>query len=471
MNAIPITPETPNGNRPHPKQRAFLYLADVLEVFYGGAAAGGKSSALLMAAAQFVDVPGYSALLLRSSFPDLMQPDALIPRSKEWWIGKAKWSPQEKRWTFPSGATITFGYLERDDDVMQYRGAAYQFIGIDELTEHTEFRYRYLFSRIRKPKDGPLSKVPLRMRSASNPGGKGHAFVKQRFIDLRTREPGAVFVPASLADNPTMDAVGYVKSLSKLDPITRAQLLAGDWNAFEGSRFRKEWFYGKAGDRGWWLRHDRNGNVFYCFTGGPKEGIPASLAWTFIICDPAARAEEIHDNTAIGVFAVMPHGEVLVLEMVREHLDIEAIVPRIAQMCAEHNPEFVGIENTGFSISLLREAQRNPGIPAVKPLEPEGKSKLVRATPAIIFCSNGQLFVPVRGPMYPFVEDYVSELTTFTGNEDEDGLVDAVDVTAYAIQTIQRHGLSMPSIITPEQAQHEANSAGSGGIFMSGGGN
>ena len=468
MNAIPITEETPNGNRPHPKQRAFLYLADVLEVFYGGAAAGGKSSALLMAAAQYVDVPGYSALLLRSSFPDLMQPDALIPRSKDWWLGKGpKWSPQEKRWTFPSGATITFGYLERDDDVMQYRGAAYQFIGIDELTEHTEYRYRYLFSRIRKPKVGPLSQVPLRMRSASNPGGKGHVFVKQRFIDARTREPGAVFIPASLADNPTMDAVGYVKSLSKLDPITRAQLLAGDWDAFEGSRFRKEWFYGKDGGRGWWLHHDQSGNAFYCWTGGPKGGIPVAMAWTFIICDPAARAEERNDNTAIGAFAVMPHGEVLVLEMVREHLDIEAIVPRIAGMCHEHQPQYVGIESTSFQIAILREAQRHPGIPAVKPLEPEGKSKLVRATPAIIQASEGRIFVPVRGPMYPWVEDYIAELCTFTGIEDEDGLVDAVDVTAYGILSLQRQGLAVPTAFSPEQTQQAAPTHG--GIFMSNG--
>src|ERR1051325_5295008 len=59
VNAIPVTDQTPNGNRPHPKQRVFLYLSDVFEVLYGGAAGGGKTSAALMAAAQYVDVPGY----------------------------------------------------------------------------------------------------------------------------------------------------------------------------------------------------------------------------------------------------------------------------------------------------------------------------------------------------------------------------------------------------------------------------
>jgi phage terminase large subunit-like protein len=339
-------------------------------------------------------------------------------------------------------------------------------IGIDEATQHTEFRYRYMFSRLRKPQAGPLSKVPLRMRATANPGGRGHVWVRQRFIDNRTREKNAVFVPAKLADNPTLNAVEYVRSLSMLDPITRAQLLAGDWDAFAGGKFQPDWFYGKDGGRGWWLRIDRSGNRFYEWTGGPKGGIPVGMAWTFIICDPAARAEDRHDNTAIGAFAVMPHGEVLVLEMVREHLDIERIVPRIAELCAMHEPLWVGIESTSFQIAILREAQRHPGIPAVKPLEPEGKSKLVRATAAIIMASQERIFVPVRGPLYPWVEDYISELALFTGVEEEDGLVDAVDVTAYAIQSLQRGGLSMPSIITPEQAQSELDTARGGGIFM-----
>src|SRR5689334_8462761 len=53
------------------KQRQFLLMSDVREVFYGGAAGGGKSYATLIAATQFVDVPGYAALLLRENFGDL----------------------------------------------------------------------------------------------------------------------------------------------------------------------------------------------------------------------------------------------------------------------------------------------------------------------------------------------------------------------------------------------------------------
>ena len=56
--------------QPTETQAAFLLL-DCGEALYGGAAGGGKSVALLMAALQYVDVPGYNALLLRRTFAAL----------------------------------------------------------------------------------------------------------------------------------------------------------------------------------------------------------------------------------------------------------------------------------------------------------------------------------------------------------------------------------------------------------------
>ena len=54
-----------------------------LEALFGGAAGGGKSSALLMSALQYVDVPGYSAILFRKTFADLSLPGALMDRANE----------------------------------------------------------------------------------------------------------------------------------------------------------------------------------------------------------------------------------------------------------------------------------------------------------------------------------------------------------------------------------------------------
>jgi predicted phage terminase large subunit-like protein len=224
---------------PTEKQWPFLLLPH-LEALYGGAAGGGKSDALLMAALQYVDLPGYAAILFRRSYADLSLPGALMDRAGEWLGGTtARWSGPEKRWTFPSGATLTFGYLETEDDRYRYQSAEFQSIGFDELTQFSESQYRYLFSRLRRLEG---SVVPLRMRAASNPGGRGHDWVKRRFLD-EGRQAGRVFIPATLADNPHLDREEYERSLAELDPITRQQLLHGDWSARQGGTLlRREHF-------------------------------------------------------------------------------------------------------------------------------------------------------------------------------------------------------------------------------------
>lgn len=237
---------------PTARQKVFLAL-DCLEAFYGGAAGGGKTDALLMAALQYVHVPGYTALILMKTYSDLSKPKALMDRAREWLQGTgAEWSDKLKRWTFPSGATLDFGYLQTDADKYNYRTAEYQFIAFDELTRFAKQTYTYMFSRLRKIEG---ANVPIRMRSASNPaqpGEPGMLWVEERFIpddfdpaeeatraprvqiktgeDEETGEPiNRRFVFARLEDNPHLDAAEYEKSLAELDAVSRAQLRRGDW--------------------------------------------------------------------------------------------------------------------------------------------------------------------------------------------------------------------------------------------------
>lgn len=230
--AVPRMPEGFCLEVPHPTQQVFLLL-DGLEAFYGGAAGGGKSSALLMSALQYVDVPGYSALLLRRSYTDLSQPGALMDRAWSWFGGSAARPVQGgRKWVFPSGARIVFGYVRHHDEVRQYQSAEYQFIGIDELTEWEERTYDFLFSRLRR-RSGDLGGVPLRMRSASNPGGPGHEWVRRKLVDGSTRREGAVFVPAKMSDNLSLDQEAYSRSLERLGSVDRRRLESGDWSAVE----------------------------------------------------------------------------------------------------------------------------------------------------------------------------------------------------------------------------------------------
>lgn len=218
-------------HRPEPRQSAFL-LASLMkrEVLFGGAAGGGKSDAMLMAALQYVDVPGYSAIVFRRTFTDLALPGAIMSRSHEWLANtEARWNEQKKIWTFPSGATIAFGYLDKPRDEYRYQGAEFQTVCFDELTQFDLAPYLYLFSRLRRLRESP---VPIRMLSASNPGGIGHHWVAERF--MKAPGPDRVFIPSRLSDNPHLDAESYEQSLLNLPDLLRRQLLDGDWAAVEG---------------------------------------------------------------------------------------------------------------------------------------------------------------------------------------------------------------------------------------------
>ncbi len=203
---------------------------------FGGAAGGGKSESLLQGAAQYVEVPNYAALLLRRAYTDLTLPGALMDRAEQWWgASEARWADRDKTWTFPSGSTITFGYMEKERDKYRYKSSEFQYIAFDELTQFSESQYRYMFSRLRRLKG---SRIPIRMRSGTNPGDVGHEWVRARFID-----GDKTFIPALLDDNPYLDREEYEASLMELDPITRAQLLSGDWTVRpSGGIFKREWF-------------------------------------------------------------------------------------------------------------------------------------------------------------------------------------------------------------------------------------
>ena len=131
---------------------------------------------------------------------------------------------------------------------MSGQSAQYADIEFDELTHFSNFQYEYLKSRIRS-----AAGVPVAVRSASNPGNIGHAWVKDRFVTITT--PGKVyvdpvtgkdrvFIPARVYDNPILmkNDPGYVERLKSLPEHERRALLDGDWDVFKGQYFY-EWRY------------------------------------------------------------------------------------------------------------------------------------------------------------------------------------------------------------------------------------
>lgn len=396
-------------------QKVFL-RSNATEALFGGAAGGGKSSALLMSALQYVDVPGYTAILFRRTYADLALPGALMDRFMDWIkdYEEVRWNANTYTATFPSGARITFGYLNNVQDRLRYKSAEFQFVGMDEVTEIREDDYKYMFSRIRRPLSGPASKVPLRMRSASNPAPN---WVRQRFI-VEGKSKGRVFVKSLLADNPGIDHTGYRKMLQQLSETERLQLEEGEW-----------W---TTGDGDVFSRED--------FTIIEPNEMPTFLSpkavrfWDMASTKYDPEKAPDPDWTA-GVLMVYENGIAYIIDVVRcreESPEVEALVAKTAaedgigvEIRAEQEPG-------GAGKSLVNMYSRNvvPGYD-FDAVTATG-NKATRAKPLASANRNGNLKL-VRGE---WNTDFIDELCAF--KKDGKGVAhdDQVDAAAHAFAQV-----------------------------------
>ena len=248
--------------KPNPGPQTDFLASSEREVLYGGSAGGGKSYAMLADPLRYMGHPQFSGLLLRHTTEELRE---LIFKSQELypkiWPG-IKWSERKMQWTAPSGARLWMSYLDRDDDVLRYQGLAFSWIGFDELTQwSTPYAWNYMRSRLRST----APDLPIYMRATTNPGGRGHHWVKKTFIDpapynrafdATDTDTGDVlrypaghekagrslfkrrFIPARLSDNPYLAESGdYEAMLLSMPEQQRRQLLEGDWDIKEGAAF------------------------------------------------------------------------------------------------------------------------------------------------------------------------------------------------------------------------------------------
>ena len=225
-----------------PKQQKFL-SADADEVLFGGAAGGGKSYGQVIDAFIYaMKHPGSKQIIFRRTFPELDKSIirtvlALYPRSL------FKYNSTNHTGKFENGSILDFGYCDSANDVFKYQSAEFDVIRFDELTHFPEEIYTYLISRLRGANDFPKS-----VKSSTNPGGIGHTWVKERFIDMgapdevhRFDTGTRIFIPSKVQDNCFLMAKDkdYIKRLENLDEKNKKALLYGDWDIFDGLYFEE----------------------------------------------------------------------------------------------------------------------------------------------------------------------------------------------------------------------------------------
>jgi hypothetical protein len=198
-----------------------------------GPMAMGKTTALIMSALRFVDDPRYNAMIFRRRFSDLKMPGGIVDNAKRIIGGDAAWSEKHKRFTFPSGARLSFGYAETERDLTRYLGDEFQYIGIDRVNElHTKKdavgeipeAVLHLICRLREAQP---RRIPLRLAMTISDVDESVEWLRCR--RFRTEFAGKQHhVKAPWLSNPHVDHDGLMRQLESLDPVTR-DCLMGEW--------------------------------------------------------------------------------------------------------------------------------------------------------------------------------------------------------------------------------------------------
>jgi hypothetical protein len=236
---------------PQPGPQTRFVAAPAFEVVYGGARGGGKTDAALGDFALHARKWGRGAqgLMVRRTRAAL---EPTIGRAREIYARDgAKWVQSRSCFEWPTGARLAMRHLSNDHDAALYQGHGYSRLYVEELTQFIRpDPVDKLKATLRSARGAPCA-----FRATCNPGGAGHAWVKQRYIDpgdapvveiirnplggedLRTTR---LFIPAKVKDNPALIAQdpAYAARLAKSgsELLVRAWL-DGDWSVVMGAFF------------------------------------------------------------------------------------------------------------------------------------------------------------------------------------------------------------------------------------------
>jgi len=342
-----------NEWKPNPKQARFLALPETIkEGLYAGGAGSGKSDVLLIypLARKWHENARFKQVFMRRTFPELR--NEIVPRSRELYKHYgANFNRSEMLWTFPrmdqfgtgvggslnGGALIYLGHCEDENDVHKYDSMEINLFTPDEITSFTESIYLYIgFTRVRT--SDPT--LPAIIRAAGMPGGIGHTFVKNRFIEPYRKNKldpynhgntviigrggnKRIYIHSTLTDNPHIGK-GYSQSLDALNDAEKKAKKFGDWDAYLGLVFEE--FRDKPYE-------DEPDNA--CHVIAPFD-IPSY--WPrFIVGDWGYRA-----MTYISYWAVSPLGRLyLYREQAFKKTKIEEWAPFVKYFVDRENPKIV----------------------------------------------------------------------------------------------------------------------------------
>lgn len=205
--------------------------------------AGGKSFLLRWAALLYLvflykkyGIRNIPIGLFSEDYPTLKDRQiARIKREFPPWMGQLRESKDEGHAFFLceelGGGRILLRNL---DDPSKYMSSEFAGIFVEELTRNVEQTFEDLRNRLRYP-----GIEEVKFMGATNPGGIGHGWVRNRFVDKTTHDPEQdrfFYIHANAYDNKHISPT-YLKQLEALPENKKKAYLYGSWDVFAGQYY------------------------------------------------------------------------------------------------------------------------------------------------------------------------------------------------------------------------------------------
>lgn len=262
----------------HPQRRALESKADI--VGYGGQAGGGKTDLLLGASLNH-----HRGIIFRREFPRLT---SIIDRSRQIFNPETQSASADlyneglHRWRFNDGRILYFGSLQYEKDVLAQQGQPKDYHAFDELTEFSEYMFRFVTGWNRSAKPGQRCRIIATMNPPVDQEGmwvvayfapwlddkhprpalegelRWYTTIAGKDVECEDGRPfilgeegehvydydedavppedvcyprSRTFIFASVSDNPILLKSGYVSVLQGLPEPLRSKLLLGDFKS------------------------------------------------------------------------------------------------------------------------------------------------------------------------------------------------------------------------------------------------
>lgn len=246
------------------------------ETLIGGSAGPGKSFFIRVASIHWaLEIPNLQVYIFRRTYKDLEQNHISHPQGYPSLLAEhieaktVKYNTSKNIFKFDNGSMIHLCHCQHEKDVYSYQGAEIHLLLIDEATHFSKTIYNFLRGRLRQTgiklpshyiiecdedERGYRTLFPRAILSA-NPGGVGHNWVKEMFVDYQpykqisktSLEDGGMYrayYPAVITDNKKLmeEDPQYINRLKGLGnkALVRA-MLDGDWDIVAGGAIDDVW--------------------------------------------------------------------------------------------------------------------------------------------------------------------------------------------------------------------------------------